>query len=265
MAAKDRPNIVVILTDEERERVWFAEHVRLPHRERLATQGMRFANHHVHTLPCTPSRATILTGRHAASTGMFDNTNFKWQAPLAPTIPTLGTMLSAAGYRCLYRENAQVPLTMAWPNMIPAGQSPERLSGAIDLVPTLLSVAEAGVVSAPVHRGFLRGIVTEKHKYGRYFRPGEQGLGRTAADLELYDRTQDPTEMRNLAHPDMVDSTANSLIEDLDSRLDDLIRAEIGRDDVDLPEPKRRLAFLGPLWRRRARADHLPILPGPGN
>lgn len=43
----------------------------------------------------------------------------------------------------LYRENAQVPLTMAWPGTIPAGRSTQRLSGAVDLLPTLLAAAQA--------------------------------------------------------------------------------------------------------------------------
>ncbi|MCB0932225.1 MAG: sulfatase-like hydrolase/transferase [Mycobacterium sp.] len=484
-----RPNILLVITDEERERAWFPPGVRFPNRERLAANGMRFANHHVHTFPCTPSRATILTGRHAARTGMFDNINFNWQQPLDESIPTLGHLLSSAGYRCgylgkwhlggesrqtglqqygfgdwqapdthgtpylghfidgrtanraaqwitrhasdpqpwllvcsfvnphdimlyprfrkphvrdhgvqlppnfaddlsakpitqrywrvtcdvtggivrdekawrrlinayidlqmevdrhigtvlaalassgaqqntlvvatsdhgdlagahglrqkaanLYRENAQVPLTMAWPGTIPAGQSTERLSGAIDLLPTLLAAAGAPTGDAPPtplpgrdlsplwsdphrliresilvtsdayssmgaagpHRGFLRGIITETHKYGRYFRPGEQSGGRAVADLELYDRGADPAEVDNLAQPqvgrlDAVSLIDESLIDDLDRRLDELIAAEIGTDDVNLPLPQTRLAALGYLWRRRARAQGVPAPTG---
>lgn len=471
-----RPNILIVLTDEERERVWFPDHVRLPHRERLAERGMRFTNHHVHTFPCTPSRATILTGRHAAATGMFDNINFGWQSALDPSVPTLGRLLSTAGYRCgylgkwhlggesrqnglapygfsdwqapdthgtpylghfidgrtaeraanwisrhaaddrpwllvcsfvnphdimlyprfrkprvvdhgaqlppsfaddlltkpvtqrywkvtcditggvvrdcrawrrlinayidlsievdrhigtvlsaltasgaepntlvlstsdhgdlagahglrqkganLYRENAQVPLTMAWPGTIPGGTTTRRLSGAVDLLPTLLSVAGvrapealpgrdlsplwsdpdrsvrdsvlvtsdaySSMGAAGPHRGFLRGIITETHKYGRYFTPGEQRRGRTAADLELYDRTADPAEMRNLAHPAVGGAETGPLVDDLDRRLDELIAAEIGTDDVDLPPPETRLRSLSRLWRWRARRENVP-------
>lgn len=90
------------MTDEERERLWFPDGVRFPTRDRLAAQGMRFTNHQVHTCPCTPSRATIFTGQHAAISGMFDNVNFSWQRPLDPTVPTMGHLLAAAGYRCAY-------------------------------------------------------------------------------------------------------------------------------------------------------------------
>lgn len=459
------------MTDEERERLWFPDGVRFPTRDRLAAQGMRFTNHHVHTCPCTPSRATIFTGKHAAISGMFDNVNFSWQRPLDPTVPTMGHLLAAAGYRCayvgkwhlggesrrdgiraygfddwnapdahgapylghfidgriadraaqwidrhanddrpwllvcsfvnphdimlyprfrklrvrehgvdlppnfsddlttkpvtqrywkatcdvtagvvrnerawrrlinayvdlhaevdrhlgtvldslvasgcqqntlvvstsdhgdmagahglrqkaanLYRENIQVPLTMVWPERIAAGTSTERLSGAVDLVPTLLSAA--GVDSSPLpghdlsplwsnpnqavrdsvlfssdafssmgpagpHRGFLRGIVTERHKYGRYFRPGEQGLGRRAADLELYDRLRDPAEMSNLAHLGAGGVGAESVIDELDRQLDDLIAAEIGADDVQPVGPGSPPALLTRMWSRRLGA-----------
>ena len=107
------------------------------------------------------------------------------------------------------------------------------------------------------HRGFLRGVITETHKYGRYFLPGQQGLGRAAADLELYDRNADPAELSNLAHPDVAGPGVGALIDDLDRRLDALIAAEVGSDTVNLPLPKSRLAALGMLWRRRARAERV--------
>lgn len=472
-----RPNILLLITDEERERVWFPDTVRFPNRERLESRGMRFNDHHSHTFPCTPSRATILTGRHAASTGMFDNTNFGWQQPLDPAIPTLGHRLSAAGYRCgylgkwhlggesrrnglvpygfqdwrapdahgtpylghfidgrtadhaarwitdraadekpwllvcsfvnphdimlyprfgkprvhdhgaqlppnfhddlstkpitqsywrvtcditggtvrdekawrriinayidlslevdrhvgtvldalsascrqrdtlvvatsdhgdlagahglrqkganLYRENAQVPLTMVWDGVVPAGSSTRSLTGAVDLLPTMLSAAGvdapeslpgrdlsplwsdpdrtvresllitsdaySSLGAAGDHRGFLRGIITPSHKYGRYFRPGQQHLGRGAADLEIYDRREDPAELRNLAHPDTAADGIGSLMDDLDRQLDELIATEVGADDVDLPQPRTALAALGLLWRRRAARQGLPL------
>ena len=49
------------------------------------------------------------------------------------------------------------------------------------------------------------------------------------------------------------------LIDDLDRRLDELIATEIGADEVDLPLPMSRLASLGFLWRRRARATGVNV------
>ncbi len=97
------PNILVIMTDEERERIWFPETVRLPHRERLAARGTTFPNHHTHSTPCTPSRSTMLTGRHTDVTGMADNINFSWQDAMRTDLPTWATMLRTAGYDCAYK------------------------------------------------------------------------------------------------------------------------------------------------------------------
>jgi len=97
------PNIVVILTDEEREPIWTPPDFRLPHRERLAERGQRFTGHHVHSMPCTPSRSTIVTGRHTQHTGMFENINFHWQPPMRTPAEggpaTWATMLAEVGYR----------------------------------------------------------------------------------------------------------------------------------------------------------------------
>ncbi len=93
-----RPNILVILTDEERERCWWPASVRLPARERLARRGVRFTEHHVHSMPCSPSRSTIVTGQHAHRTGVLDNVDFPWQSSMDDDVATFGTLLRDAGY-----------------------------------------------------------------------------------------------------------------------------------------------------------------------
>ena len=97
-----RPNLLVLLTDEERERAWWPASVRLPHRERLAARGMTFGAHHVHAMPCSPSRSTIFTGLHTHSTRVLDNVDFGWQGSMPRSVPTLGTRLRSAGYRTAY-------------------------------------------------------------------------------------------------------------------------------------------------------------------
>lgn len=99
---ESRPNILVVITDEERERIWWPESVRLPARERLAARGMRFTNHHVHAIPCSPSRATMLTGRHSHHNGVLDNMDMPWQASMPDTLPTWGTLARSAGYTAAY-------------------------------------------------------------------------------------------------------------------------------------------------------------------
>lgn len=68
IAAGDRPNILLIYTDDHSHRsiscypeAW--EWVNTPNIDRLAARGVRFAHAHIGTW-CMPSRATLLTGHH---------------------------------------------------------------------------------------------------------------------------------------------------------------------------------------------------------
>lgn len=83
-------------------------------------------------------------------------------------------------------------------------------------------------------RGFVRGIITERYKFARYFSPLEfnspAGIEELYSfnDVELYDLENDPEERLNLA----VDAEENAdLIMDLNDRLNGLVEKEIGVDD----------------------------------
>ena len=93
-------------------------------------------------------------------------------------------------------------------------------------------------------RGLMRGIITERYKFARYFSPLDFNTPETLADLykhndvELYDLLSDKEELHNLA----LDKEANAaLIEDMNRQLNALIAAEIGNDDGS--EMKPALSF----------------------
>jgi len=70
-----KPNIIFILTDDQG--IWAAgcygnPEIRTPNIDRLAKEGMRFANFFVATPVCSPSRATFLTGRIPSQHGVHD-------------------------------------------------------------------------------------------------------------------------------------------------------------------------------------------------
>src|SRR5262245_36183447 len=70
VAAPPRPNILVILTDDQR----LDDMKALTKTEVLiAQQGTTFANAYVATALCCPSRATFLTGQYAHNNGVLDN------------------------------------------------------------------------------------------------------------------------------------------------------------------------------------------------
>src|SRR6266536_674643 len=70
-----RPNVVFILSDDQGQ--WAAgcygnREIRTPNLDRLAASGVRFQNFFVATPVCSPSRATILTGRIPSQHGIHD-------------------------------------------------------------------------------------------------------------------------------------------------------------------------------------------------
>ena len=72
----ERPNIVIILSDDHRyDAAGFMGHPYLetPEIDRLAAEGVHFANAFVTTSLCSPSRASILTGLYAHNHGIVDN------------------------------------------------------------------------------------------------------------------------------------------------------------------------------------------------
>ncbi|MGC9316410.1 MAG: sulfatase-like hydrolase/transferase [Armatimonadota bacterium] len=98
-----RPNIVMILTDDQR---WDAmsnmpnrwPFLQTPNIDRLASEGARFENAFVTISLCSPSRACFLTGRHAHSHGVRTNEG----TDVPPDMPTYPQVLQRAGYRTAF-------------------------------------------------------------------------------------------------------------------------------------------------------------------
>ena len=112
----DRPDIVIVMTDEERAippyeaddvlawrqrtlsgRRWFDEH------------GVSFGRHYTGSLACVPSRPTIFTGQYPDLHGVtqtdgigkvFDDSRMRWLRQCE--VPTLGNWFRAAGYDTQY-------------------------------------------------------------------------------------------------------------------------------------------------------------------
>jgi arylsulfatase A-like enzyme len=99
----DRPNILLITTDEERANLPRPPGFVLPARERIAERGVSFANYYTASAQCSSARSVIYTGRHVPITRIYDNDNFPYIEPLDPALGTLGTMLGQAGYYCTYK------------------------------------------------------------------------------------------------------------------------------------------------------------------
>jgi len=95
-------NILLIVSDQERQRSWLPPSVRLPWRERLISEGLEFTRYYTHSSPCSPSRASLFTGQYVAQHGVPDNVIMPEHTELDPQIPTIGSLVRDAGYRSSY-------------------------------------------------------------------------------------------------------------------------------------------------------------------
>ena len=97
-----RPNVVFILTDDQRwDCVGTAAKpllgIKTPHLDRLAAEGVNFANSFITTSLCSPSRASFLSGLYAHSHGVVNNfTDYPHDLPSYPR------QLKKAGYETAY-------------------------------------------------------------------------------------------------------------------------------------------------------------------
>jgi uncharacterized sulfatase len=104
-SAPSRPNLIVVVTDDQAAwgvGAYANPDVRTPAMDRLAAEGVRFANAFTPTPVCSPSRVTLLTGHYGTEVGITD-----WISPaeadaglgLRPDTVTWPEVLQQAGYR----------------------------------------------------------------------------------------------------------------------------------------------------------------------
>jgi len=91
-----RPNIIIVLTDDQRYDALgiVNPHLETPNIDRLARNGLHFSNAFVTTSLCSPSRATLLTGRPMRVHGVVDN-----NSDLPAELETFPQALQRAGYK----------------------------------------------------------------------------------------------------------------------------------------------------------------------
>ena len=94
--ADPRPNLVLIIADDmawDDSQPYGHPHLRTPNLQRLANEGMRFDNGFVTISSCSPSRASIITGKYPHQT---DAEQLHW--PLPAEQETFVEKLKEAGY-----------------------------------------------------------------------------------------------------------------------------------------------------------------------
>jgi arylsulfatase A-like enzyme len=116
MRVSDRPDIVILMTDEERAVPPYETPEVLAWRDRMLMgrkwfddHGVSFGRHYTGSLACVPSRPTIFTGHYPDLHGVTqtdgigktaDDSRMRWLRP--GEVPTLGNWFRAAGYDTHY-------------------------------------------------------------------------------------------------------------------------------------------------------------------
>ncbi len=95
--AEERPNIVLMMSDDQG---WGETgynghpHLKTPVLDEMAAGGLRLDRFYAASSVCTPTRASVMTGRHANRCGAFI-----WNWSIRPEEITLPRILKDAGYR----------------------------------------------------------------------------------------------------------------------------------------------------------------------
>ena len=103
--AKDRPNILFIITDQQSADVMSCrmgrQYIHTPAMDSLAARGMLFTRAYSSNPLCMPLRNSLFTGRYPHETGVTMNTGPEGGS-LAPEFVCMGTYFRAAGYETAY-------------------------------------------------------------------------------------------------------------------------------------------------------------------
>lgn len=103
----ERPNLLLILTDQQSHMAWSGARnpwLSTPNMDALAASGTVFEEAYCNYPVCSPSRGSIFTSRLPHETGVMTNGQ-----SIHAAIPTMGEVFRAAGYRTAYAGKWHLP------------------------------------------------------------------------------------------------------------------------------------------------------------
>ncbi len=112
----NRPNVLLLLADQERQRDWLPNGLELPNRQRLIDEGLEFTRYYTHTSPCSPSRGTLFTGGYMPVHGVNENCIEPANGELGTDADTLGKVFREQGYYTAYKVKWHLTFE-AYPDM----------------------------------------------------------------------------------------------------------------------------------------------------
>lgn len=106
-AAPDSKPYNILLVTSDQEQAWsllpagFIER-HCPGRARLLRESLSFSRAYTPSPVCATARAALYTGQHSQRNGVWENMPLPYAPELKKDVPTLGTLMSAAGYHSAY-------------------------------------------------------------------------------------------------------------------------------------------------------------------
>jgi len=110
--AQERPNVLLILTDQQRGDMLSCAGnrcLKTPNLDRLAAEGMRFARAYVSNPVCIPSRFSLMTGHLPSVIGMEGNDDERNAVSDEILLHSLGKVFQRAGYTTAYAGKVHLP------------------------------------------------------------------------------------------------------------------------------------------------------------
>jgi arylsulfatase A-like enzyme len=97
-----RPNVLILMTDQERHQDRLPDDLPTPVRCWLDANGTRIDRFHASSMACSPSRACFWTGMYAPQQGIYGTFVLGTQFTMDPAIPTIGDLFGELGYRTAF-------------------------------------------------------------------------------------------------------------------------------------------------------------------
>jgi arylsulfatase len=96
------PNILILMTDQERHQDRLPDYLPTPVRCWLDQNGTRIDRFHSSSMACSPSRGCYWTGMYAPQQGIFGTFVVGTQFTMDPSIPTIGDLFKEIGYQTAF-------------------------------------------------------------------------------------------------------------------------------------------------------------------
>jgi arylsulfatase A-like enzyme len=172
-AAAVRPNVVLCMADDQGlGDMGYTGHPRLrtPRFDAMSAAGLRFDRFYAAAPVCSPTRGSVMTGRHPNRYGCFS-----WGRPLRPQESTVAEALRAAGYRTGHFGKWHLGSVVSRSPVSPGNSGFDEWLSApnfYDNDPILSRngravpiEGESSMIAAEAALGFMKGAVEEKRPF----------------------------------------------------------------------------------------------------